>query len=75
METVRLEWSEITIGRVEFDTSPRTQLNFEFTGTFMAAGSAAISRDRPHNGDLQALKPPSIRRLAPVTNPAAGPAR
>lgn len=53
VEAVSINWSEITIDRIEFESTPPAHLEFEFAGRFEAAGSTTIARDNPLNGELE----------------------
>lgn len=53
VEAVSINWSEITIDRIELESTPPAHLEFEFAGRFEAAGGTTIARDSPLNGELE----------------------
>lgn len=53
VDAVSISWSEITIDRIEFESTPPAQLEFEFAGKFEATGWTTIARDRPLGGELE----------------------
>jgi hypothetical protein len=53
---VSISWSEITIDRIEFESTPPAQLEFEFAGNFEAAGFTMIARDNLLGGELECVQ-------------------
>jgi hypothetical protein len=53
---VSISWSEITIDRIEFESTPPAQLEFEFAGNFEAAGITMIARDNLLGGELECVQ-------------------
>lgn len=52
-EPLSIESSEITIDRIEFNSSPPAHLEFEFAALFEAFGRTIIARDSPQDGELE----------------------
>lgn len=53
---VIISWPEITIDRIEFESTPPAQLKFEFAGNFEAAGHTTIARDSLLGGELECVQ-------------------
>jgi Protein of unknown function (DUF1524) len=53
---VSIIWSEITIDRFEFESTPPAQLKFEFAGKFEAEGSTTIARDNMLGGERECVQ-------------------
>ncbi len=53
VDAFSIDWSRVAIDRIEFESTPPAQLEFEFTGKFDATGSTMIARDSPLNGELE----------------------
>ncbi|MEV6644475.1 HNH endonuclease signature motif containing protein [Amycolatopsis sp. NPDC051371] len=53
VESVDLNWSEITVDRVDFESLHPANIDFAFSGRFEAAGSTTIARDNMLDGALE----------------------
>ena len=56
-----ITWSEISIDRIEFESTPPAQLEFKFAGKFEAEGWTSIARnDLLHGGELEHVQGDAI---------------